>query len=223
MNGRIRSGSGMLSRKARPCQLSQRDMTTPEPQALKDEVLGLRQALASQRLALLSSLLVSAWMVEVRDPYTGRHLWRVACMAHALALESGSTPREASRIAMAGFLHDLGQVGIPDAILRKPGRLSDEEFATTKTHLRVGARMLSGAGLPRSCRGLAEVLPWGRRPWLLQANMDGSPRPRIKAGRPRPPQWQHPRCRRHPPRTPSRCSSAWPRPRPAPDAAGLPT
>lgn len=108
------------------------------------EVQGLRQELTVQRQALLASLLVSAWMVEARDPYTGGHLWRVARMAHALALESGSTPRDASRIAMAGFLHDLGKVGIPDAILRKPGRLTDEEFATIKTHPRVGARMLSG-------------------------------------------------------------------------------
>ncbi|WIT14133.1 HD domain-containing protein [Paucibacter sediminis] len=117
-------------------------MTSTEPQL--NEVLSLRQELAGQRQALLASLLVSAWMVEARDPYTGGHLWRVARMAHALALESGSTPREASRIAMAGFLHDLGKVGIPDAILRKPGRLTDEEFATIKTHPRVGARMLSG-------------------------------------------------------------------------------
>ncbi|MDM4766552.1 HD-GYP domain-containing protein [Pelomonas sp. SE-A7] len=117
---------------------------TPEATAQVNELLGLRQQVASQRQALLASLLVSAWMVEARDPYTGGHLWRVARMAHALALASGSAPREASRIAMAGFLHDLGKVGIPDAILRKPGRLTDEEFATIKTHPRVGARMLSG-------------------------------------------------------------------------------
>lgn len=129
-------------------------MTTSEPQALSDEVQGLRQELATQRQALLASLLVSAWMVEARDPYTGGHLWRVARMAHALALESGSTPREASRIAMAGFLHDLGKVGIPDAILRKPGRLTDEEFAVIKTHPRVGARMLSGHPLAQLVVGV---------------------------------------------------------------------
>ncbi|MDI4635306.1 HD domain-containing protein [Pelomonas sp. V22] len=115
-----------------------------EIQLPSNEVQALRQQLVSQRQALLASLLVSAWMVEARDPYTGGHLWRVARMAHLLALESGSTPREASRIAMAGFLHDLGKVGIPDAVLRKPGRLSDEEFALIKTHPRVGARMLAG-------------------------------------------------------------------------------
>ncbi|ALT79517.1 phosphohydrolase [Paucibacter sp. KCTC 42545] len=126
---------------------------------------GLRRELASQRQALLASLLVSAWMVEARDPYTGGHLWRVARMAHALALESGSTPREASRIAMAGFLHDLGKVGIPDAILRKPGKLSDEEFATVKTHPRVGARMLSGHPLADLVVGVIHhhhEMPYGR-------------------------------------------------------------
>ncbi len=137
-----------LAGPSRPTDITRHDMTTSEPQALRDEVQGLRQELATQRQALLASLLasllVSAWMVEARDPYTGGHLWRVARMAHALALESGSTPREASRIAMAGFLHDLGKVGIPDAILRKPGRLTDEELAIIKTHPRVGARMLSG-------------------------------------------------------------------------------
>ncbi|WIV97271.1 HD-GYP domain-containing protein [Kinneretia aquatilis] len=113
-------------------------------EAKQDELGGLRQELAAQRQALLASLLVSAWVVEARDPYTGGHLWRVARMAHALALESGCAPREASRIAMAGFLHDLGKVGIPDAILRKPGRLTEAEFETIKTHPRVGARILSG-------------------------------------------------------------------------------
>lgn len=129
-----------------------REMTSTEPQL--NEVLSLRQELAGQRQALLASLLVSAWMVEARDPYTGGHLWRVARMAHALALESGSTPREASRIAMAGFLHDLGKVGIPDAILRKPGKLTDEEFAMIKTHPRVGARMLAGHPLAQLVVGV---------------------------------------------------------------------
>jgi len=130
-----------------------------------NEVQGLRQQLASQRQALLASLLVSAWMVEARDPYTGGHLRRVARMAHALALASGSTPREASRIAMAGFLHDLGKVGIPDAILRKPGRLSEEEFATIKTHPRVGARMLAGHPLADLVVGVIHLhheMPNGR-------------------------------------------------------------
>lgn len=64
-----------------------------------------------------------------------------------------TAPKEACRIAMAGFLHDLGKVGMPDAVLRKPGRLTDDEFAQIKTHPRVGPR-LSGRETP----GLAIML-----------------------------------------------------------------
>lgn len=109
-----------------------------------DTLQALRTRLTEHRRALLDSLLVAAWMVEARDPYTGGHLWRVARLAHALARASGADAREAGRIAMAGFLHDLGKVGIPDAILRKPGPLTQAEYATIKTHPGVGARMLAG-------------------------------------------------------------------------------
>lgn len=104
----------------------------------------LQQDLQRHRQALLASLLVSAWMVEARDPYTGGHLWRVARMAHVLSSASAVSAIEASRISIAGFLHDIGKIGIPDAILRKPGKLSDEEFEVIKSHTRVGARMLTG-------------------------------------------------------------------------------
>ncbi len=127
-----------------PTALPHLSLLSPPPPAPSGELEHLRAQAAESRRALLGSLLVSAWMVEARDPYTGGHLWRVARLSHALALASGHTPVEASRIAMAAFLHDLGKVGIPDAVLRKPGRLTDEEFDVIKTHPTVGARMLQG-------------------------------------------------------------------------------
>jgi hypothetical protein len=72
------------------------------------------------RKDLLVSLLIMAWVVEARDPYTGGHLWRVSRFAHRLALELGMSETEAARIAIGGFLHDLGKVGIPDQILTHP-------------------------------------------------------------------------------------------------------
>ncbi|MDE2082772.1 MAG: HD-GYP domain-containing protein [Burkholderiales bacterium] len=93
---------------------------------------------------ILASLLVMAWMVEARDPYTGGHLWRVARYA-ALLCEAARLPADAcASIAIGGFLHDLGKVGVPDAILRKPGKLDDAETAVMRTHPEVGMRMLSG-------------------------------------------------------------------------------
>ena len=92
---------------------------------------------------LLTSLLVMAWMVEARDPYTGGHLWRVSQFSQLLATRAGMLPGDISRITVGAFLHDLGKISVPDHILGKKDRLTDEEYAVIKTHPEVGWRMLS--------------------------------------------------------------------------------
>jgi len=93
---------------------------------------------------LLASLLVMAWMVEARDPYTGGHLWRVSRYAELLAEKSGLRDAQVARVAIGGFLHDLGKIGIPDAILTKRAALTDAEFEVIRTHPEVGSRLLAG-------------------------------------------------------------------------------
>lgn len=93
---------------------------------------------------LLTSLLVMAWMVEARDPYTGGHLWRVSRFSQLLASVSDLPANDVARIAIGGFLHDLGKISMPDHILGKKDRLTDDEYAVIKTHPEVGWRMLSG-------------------------------------------------------------------------------
>lgn len=93
---------------------------------------------------LLSTLLTLAWYVEARDPYTGGHLWRVSRYAFRLAQAAGFASEDVVRISLGGFLHDLGKIGVPDAILRKPGRLTDEEYAVIQTHPDLGERLLAG-------------------------------------------------------------------------------
>lgn len=85
-----------------------------------------------------------AWFVEARDPYTGGHLWRVCRLSRLLAGRVGLPEAEVARVAIGGFLHDLGKIGVPDAILRKPGRLTDDEYSVMKTHPSVGLKMLAG-------------------------------------------------------------------------------
>jgi hypothetical protein len=99
---------------------------------------------ADQNQSLLASLLAMAWVVEARDPYTGGHLWRVSRYAALLCEQAGSAKSVCARVAIGAFLHDLGKVGIPDAVLRKPGPLSEEEYAVIRTHPDVGARLLAG-------------------------------------------------------------------------------
>jgi hypothetical protein len=111
---------------------------------------------------LLKSLYVMASMVEARDPYTGGHLWRVSQFSRMLAAESGLSGQEVARIAVGGFLHDLGKIGVPDAILNKPDRLTDDEYSVIKTHPAVGARLLAGHPLADMVQGA--VLSHHERP-----------------------------------------------------------
>lgn len=98
---------------------------------------------------LLKSLFVMSSLVEARDPYTGGHLWRVARFSQLVAEELHLSREDVARIALGGFIHDLGKIGVPDAILNKPDRLSDDEYDVIKTHPEVGARVLSGHPLAK--------------------------------------------------------------------------
>lgn len=98
---------------------------------------------------VLASLLVMAWMVEARDPYTGGHLWRVSQFASLLASDAGLAAADVARVTVGGFLHDLGKVSVPDHILRKADKLTSDEYEVIKTHPEVGWRMLAGHPLAR--------------------------------------------------------------------------
>ncbi len=107
--------------------------------------------------ALLTSLFLMAWFVEARDPYTGGHLWRVSRYSQLLARKAGLSALETACAGIGGFLHDLGKVGVPDAILRKPDRLSDEEYEIMKTHPAIGARMLAAHPLSSLVRDAVQL------------------------------------------------------------------
>jgi HD domain len=106
-------------------------------------------AVQRHREDLLSTLLIMAWMVEARDPYTGGHLWRVSRMARLVAQSAGLPDADVARITVGGFLHDLGKISIPDHILGKKDRLTDDEYAIIKTHPDVGWRMLASHPLAK--------------------------------------------------------------------------
>jgi HD-GYP domain-containing protein (c-di-GMP phosphodiesterase class II) len=78
----------------------------------------------------------------------GSHMDGVASMCAAVSLELGLAPKEAERVALAAELHDIGKVAIPDAILRKPGPLSESEWELMHQHTIIGERIvLSAPGL----------------------------------------------------------------------------
>ena len=80
--------------------------------------------------------------VEARDSYTGKHAERVTAYGIALAEAAGMNTRELNGIEFGFLLHDVGKVAVPDAILFKPGALTDEEFATIALHPVIGSEIL---------------------------------------------------------------------------------
>jgi len=93
--------------------------------------------------AFLQSLQGLANALEAKDPYTRGHSERVAGLAQRLARRLGFSPSEARVVAQAGLLHDLGKIGIPESVLRKPGPLTGEEWALMREHPGVGARIVA--------------------------------------------------------------------------------
>ncbi|GAB1409327.1 response regulator [Desulfovibrionales bacterium] len=86
--------------------------------------------------------------VECRSAETGSHVRRVAEIAHLLALKYGLGEEEAEMLKLASTIHDLGKIGIPDAILNKPGALTAEEFEIIKSHVPRGYNMLASSTSP---------------------------------------------------------------------------
>ncbi len=120
-----------------------------------------------------------AMVAEYKDTATGAHIRRIAEYTRRIALEMGIAEDEAESWGKASRLHDVGKVGIADAILRKPGRLTPEEYETIKTHCEIGGAILNhdrslslarsialchherwdGQGYPRGIAGEAIPLP----------------------------------------------------------------
>lgn len=88
------------------------------------------------------TLVVLADTIEMRDKYTVGHTWRVTNFAMAIAREMEWNEEKIRECEMGGVLHDIGKIAIEDAILGKPGKLTDEEFAKIKIHPERGARLL---------------------------------------------------------------------------------
>jgi putative two-component system response regulator len=80
-----------------------------------------------------------------RNQETGMHIKRIGLLSEMLALAAGWSPLDAQIIRMAAPMHDAGMIGIPDAIVQKPGKLTPAEFEIVKTHTLIGAKILEGS------------------------------------------------------------------------------
>jgi len=111
--------------------------------------------------------------IAKRDSDTGSHNYRVAWIAARIAEELGIKGTLMQSLIAGSFLHDIGKVGIPDAILLKPGRLNEEEFTIMRTHVALGEEIVTGMGW---LDGAHEVVAGHHEKW------NGSGYPRQLAG-----------------------------------------
>ena len=110
--------------------------------------------------------------LDARDPYTAGHSIRVSELSSATAAAMQLDHEHVERVRVGALLHDIGKIGVADAVLQKTGRLTDEEFALVKQHPIIGRRILEGVG------GLA---PFLEAVELHHENWDGSGYPKGQA------------------------------------------
>lgn len=85
---------------------------------------------------------VLAEAIEAKDHYTNGHSGRVAKYAREIAKRAGMSEKAQKEIFMMGLLHDVGKIGVPDVVIKKAGRLTNEEFELIKSHTEIGAKIL---------------------------------------------------------------------------------
>jgi diguanylate cyclase (GGDEF)-like protein/putative nucleotidyltransferase with HDIG domain len=115
-----------------------------------DEVLAAHRALGQFNEELFLTL---AKIIDARDPFVGNHAAKVAEYATAIAKDLGIAGERVEQLRQAGFLHDIGKLGISEMILHKPAKLTADEYETIKSHPLLGAEFLE------MCQGLRHLAP----------------------------------------------------------------
>ncbi|MBL8517544.1 MAG: HD domain-containing protein [Betaproteobacteria bacterium] len=128
-------------------QVTQKELIRKEAEtelaiAEKDKA---RRDLFRSRIEMLERMAVTA---ELRDDSTGEHSYRVGKLASLLAHDFGCDEETCFMIDIAARLHDIGKIGVPDAVLLKPGRLNDAELQVMRSHPIIGAELLSKSDTP---------------------------------------------------------------------------
>jgi hypothetical protein len=113
----------------------------------------LKQAAAENRDLFLGSIRMLAAAIDEKDPYTRGHSGRVAKYSTIIGEYMGLNAEDLDRLRISALLHDVGKIGVDDRVLKKPGKLDDEEFALMKQH------PVKGANIMRPVAQLKEMLP----------------------------------------------------------------
>jgi putative nucleotidyltransferase with HDIG domain len=127
-----------LKEQIRQLQIRNRELTL-----LLESAHELNEAALSDHPFSMSVIHSLVLALDSRDPYTAGHSSRVALYSLWIARKMGISEEESKHFHRAALMHDIGKIGVPDAILLKADSLSDEEFAIMASHTTMGARILS--------------------------------------------------------------------------------
>jgi HD-GYP domain-containing protein (c-di-GMP phosphodiesterase class II) len=120
---------------------------------IEEYVERLKQAAEENRELFLGSIRMLAAAIDEKDPYTRGHSGRVAKYSIIIGDGLGLSAAELDRLRISALLHDVGKIGVDDRVLKKPGKLTDEEFDLMKQHT------VKGANIMRPVAQLKEMLP----------------------------------------------------------------
>ncbi len=144
-----------------------RDQLEDERAFLEAEVArqtaALRKALEESSAAAIEIIHRLARAAEFRDDDTGSHVERVSHYAEVIALAMGVSAEEAHLIRLAATMHDVGKIGVPDGVLRKPGSLTPQERTIMEQHTYIGAQILHGSAI--ELIRLAETIAASHHEW----------------------------------------------------------
>lgn len=119
-------------------------------QVLIDQNRTARERERNQTRMVINTIETIAGAIDAKDEYTGGHSERVghyaAILARGMAADYDFSEEDILRIQYIGNMHDIGKIGVTDAILNKAGRLTDDEFCLMKKHVDIGAELISGIG-----------------------------------------------------------------------------
>jgi putative two-component system response regulator len=131
---------------------------------LEDLVAARTEELAASRLELVVQLSKAA---ELRDHETGNHVLRVGMFTRCIASALGMDQQQCDELFLAGTLHDIGKIAVPDSVLRKQGKLQPDERKTIESHCLIGHSILSNRESVMSAI-LPPGMKWGEQPRILK-------------------------------------------------------
>ena len=118
---------------------------------IEEYVDKLQLAAEENHELFLGSIRMLAAAIDEKDPYTRGHSGRVARYSTIIGHGMGMNAEDLDRLRIAALLHDVGKIGVDDRVLKKPGKLTDEEFDLMKQHTIKGANIMRPVGATEGC------------------------------------------------------------------------